>query len=268
MIKNNLKLLAALAILQAGQVFAAGAPVSHQFQGGQPASASQVNENFQELADRIANIPDATSIDYHAYLSTVSSKTFVISGSTSNCTTEIHNYARTQTGDTTNITVTVTSSNSGTPCSAQFRHYTAGPNQYKSTSIDDLDSTTMAVLSTTEFRPARIMLVNPMMPGHQYSFNSETYRTPQIGPNAGIEENTSHEIRDIAAIGIEDITVAAGSFTGCLKIRKDAYYGLNSTRILRWRCPTVGDVKTISISTSVDYQTSSYVIRELTSYTP
>ncbi len=41
-----------IAAMASGAVFAAGAPVANQFSAGQPAIAAEVNENFQELANR------------------------------------------------------------------------------------------------------------------------------------------------------------------------------------------------------------------------
>ena len=43
-----------------GGVWAAGDPVPHQFSNGTPADANQVNQNFQELADRISEISAST----------------------------------------------------------------------------------------------------------------------------------------------------------------------------------------------------------------
>ena len=42
-------------------VFAAGPPVVNQFVTGEPIIASEINDNFQELADRIQSVADAVS---------------------------------------------------------------------------------------------------------------------------------------------------------------------------------------------------------------
>ncbi|MGD8568190.1 MAG: hypothetical protein PVJ39_08895 [Gammaproteobacteria bacterium] len=76
----------ALAALVTAPTLAAP-PVQHVFSNGQPADANQVNENFQELADRIEEIPvgpqgeagpGVTQIDFDPYRHNFSTKTFKV----------------------------------------------------------------------------------------------------------------------------------------------------------------------------------------------
>lgn len=82
--KINLALVTALA---SQLTFAAGAPVGNQFSSGQPARANEVNENFQELADRIDE-NTATSTTNAANVSTnaasISNNASSISSNSSN----------------------------------------------------------------------------------------------------------------------------------------------------------------------------------------
>ncbi|HEY9052140.1 MAG TPA: hypothetical protein VIQ03_11385 [Gammaproteobacteria bacterium] len=258
---NNLtKVFSVLTFLLASNGFAAGAPVTHQFQGGQPASASQVNENFQELADRISDIPAPTvtaSYDYRQYLSNVSSKVFSVRGSTTTCDTETYTYARTQNGDNTDITVTRTATDNGTPCYMFIQYFTATPTQYELHASDSIDPITSDVTGHDRFEPTQIFDINPMQLGRLYSFHSENFYTPRVGT----ELSNGFMLRDITVIAVEDVTVPAGTFTGCLKIHRISHSRSSTSPSLTWHCPTVGEVKYIYIS-------GSNVIKELTSYTP
>lgn len=73
----------AVTIVFSANVWAAGAPLQHVFQPNTPARASEVNANFQELADRIANISAFNVYDYRDYALApgVTQKQFSVSGS-------------------------------------------------------------------------------------------------------------------------------------------------------------------------------------------
>lgn len=258
---NNItKALPAITLCLVSHTFAAGAPVTHQFQGGQPASASQVNENFQELANRIDALPAATvtaSYDYRQFLSTVSTKTFRVRGNS--CDTETLSYTRTPNGANTRIAISRTTTNSGSPCSDDIQYYTATPTQYEHTASGVIDINTQQERVHTRYVPAELIALNPMQPGRLYNSYSEILYTPFDSP----EESNGFSLRDISAVGIEDVTVPAGTFTGCLKIRRNHYSGTSASHSLVWRCPVVGEIKYLFITS-----TGGYTYKELTAYTP
>lgn len=258
MTKNTIKIFPVLTALLTGNVFAVGVPVTHQFQGGQPASASQVNENFQELADRIADIPNTTIYDYRLYLSTVSSKTFSIVASNATCDAETQSYSRTRNGDITLITIDRLFTDNSAPCGHDIRYYTATPERYEQTAVDYVDINNPSLFDHYRYQPARVIAITPMTPGHRYSFHNQAFYTPY----GGSESPEGTGIRDLVVVGIEDITVPAGQFNNCLKIRQDNFFGATATQRLTWRCPVVGEVK------YVHRNGSSSTVKELTSYTP
>ncbi len=219
-----------------------GAPVQHQFQGGQPASASQVNENFQELADRIADVPGNQSYDYRDYMSTASEKVFAyFQSGYPDCDTETRSYQRTVNGSNTEIEMTRVWSGSGmgTCNQQQVSYFLATPQYYMQTGYDSYDSNNVYT-SNTRLTPGSVYASSNMKIGIMYSVDLEKYRTPDMSS----EEYQGPEIADIVLIGIEDVTVAYGSFSNCLKIRRSI-----STYVqLHWRCPGVGLVKRIDNS--------------------
>ena len=87
---------------------AAGTPVPYIFQGGDPASASQVNANFQELANRIETISTVDAYDFHNYLtdSSIQSKEFNTVGRCGD--KETHDLSRIAVASGTKVTLTET----------------------------------------------------------------------------------------------------------------------------------------------------------------
>lgn len=72
-------------------------------------------------------------------------------------------------------------------------------------------------------------------------------------------------IQNNSVIGLEDVTVPAGSFSGCLRVHASRAYGGTSgtteINLFRWYCPGVGNVKEIRA-----YSSGREEVRELISY--
>ena len=217
--------------------FAAGPPVAHQFQSGQKAVASEVNANFQELADRISAIPGATTYAYQNYIgNNVTQKVFATSGTISCGNTETRNYSRTSVAGGTQIVETHIVEDGDGACSYRtFEHLatTTSRDIVGWTTRDDTNpSTILSEVTLTSPIPG---LLSVMPLGGSWGSSSDATSTPPGDPGM-TEKNT--------LLGVENVTVPYGSFNGCLKIhtlRTSASNGLFSR--MSWYCPNVGLVK-------------------------
>ncbi len=252
--------------LAIGVTFAigAGAPVQNIFQGGQPASATAVNQNFQELADRIDTIPGSTTYDYRNYLSTASSMTYNVITDTGGCSgydTEVRTFVRTPNGANTDVKMTRTryvGGTGGTVCTnSQAFLYTNSPTKRTLNSREDY--TNNALTQTTRIENPVTLRTSSMSNGQTLADASKTFETPA----GGVESFYNIVVISSSVAGSEDITVSGISYSGCLKmhsLRKSARFG--DTSRLQWLCPGVGEVKRI------DAEAGGYTIFELVSTTP
>jgi len=235
--------LSVLCLGNASICLSTGAPVAHQFQGGQPASASQVNANFQELADRVSGILNNSVYDYRQYLSTASSKTFSISGDFCG-DTESRTYSRTTSGADTDINISRIRSTGATTCQNRQFYYTATPSNYVLNRIESNDNNG-ALQTTARNQPAEIRQTAAMGMGRKFSYHTEYYNTPA----GGSETFTGVLINSFVVTDVESVTVTAGTFNNCIKLRTNfAYPGFIRQRI-SWRCPAVGEVKRVQVET-------------------
>jgi len=221
--------------------FAAGAPVMHKFAGGDPASATQVNENFQQLADRIADNPASVVYDYRDYQSAANSKTFATTGLGACGDTEVRTFTRTPNGDNTDIAMLRIRTSGGAICQELGFQYLATPTEYQMLSKTYYDgSGGLVVVSTDNYDDTITRLRADMRMG--MAFGSESSVTNKSIGNPDIDAGGFIETSTI--VGTEDVTVPAGSYTACLKIH--TLRTSNTTGAfnrMSWLCPGVGEVK-------------------------
>jgi len=244
--------------------FAAGVPVVHQFNGGDPASASQVNQNFQELADRIAAIPGAQSFDYHNYsaASNIASKTFAytgdLGGSVHTCAspgTETISYTHTPNGVNTNITKLRLRTDPSGICDEVEYTYIASPTELTVTSKTDYDGS-HGLISTETFDDGLVIHTSDMRLGMTFGSSSSMTNSVNGGGIGTIDSS--------AVVAVEDLTVKGVSYTGCLKIHRLRTSNTDgSFNEMSWYCPNIGEVKRVRHAiTNLGFKTW-----ELTGYT-
>lgn len=223
-------------------VIAAGAPVGNIFSGGQAASANAVNQNFQELADRIDAIPGSTSYNYNNYIPT-GNVTYTysynqIDTSSSFCYTQRRDtYVHTTQGSNSIIQRTeVPLDNSNTQCAnSRIRTFTKGTSTFAVTKIEFYD-TSNTLYRIFDITPGRIAMKSNMAEGNGWGATGSLTNTDILGASTTV--NMEHQSR--LFMGIEDVTVpynGGTTYNNCLVILNNT----NSTT--SWQCPGVGLVK-------------------------
>ena len=244
-------------------VLAAGAPVANQFAGGQPASASQVNANFQELADRIDAIPGAAVYDYRDFGSTNTVRTYNVKGSICGgfAVTEERSFTRTPVSGGTQIVV-VRKRMDSTPAICHWTSFTylATPTDIRLLSKNryDLAGT---LTSTETMNPPILIRTASMAKGSKFGSASVVTETPVSGPAVSPSDVV---VNTGTALGLEDVTVPAGSYTGCLKLNTSRQSGRNGAfDRISWYCAGAGEVKRLQVDPSGQFR-----IWELSTITP
>jgi len=219
---------------------AAMAAVPYNFKAGDPARAADVNANFADLDSRIS------VYDYHMYTAAanVTSKTFNLSPDGSFCpSTSQETDAIIQTPDGANTKVEITQKwqDSNGLCRWRKEFYLNTPTQQQILSAENYD-TNGVLTNTLNIDTPMVLGTSAMVKGAMFGGASVVKITnPGQAPvyfGAFIENR--------AALGIEDVTVPAGSFTGCLKIMVNRQSGgFGAYRNITWTCPGVGVVKRI-----------------------
>lgn len=225
---------------------AAGTPVPYIFQGGDPASASQVNANFQELADRIA----ADVYDFHNYIpdSSIQSKVFDTVGQCGD--KETRNYTRVNESGGTKVTEERIITDTGTPCSHAEFDYLSSTTEFQLLVRRGYDPATATLQSTNTLGNPITRLTSTMKVNTSWADASVITFTPTAPDGATIEKYT--------LAGIEDVTVpynGGTTYTACLKIHKSAQSpgdGLTTrhNEIVIWYCPGVGVTKIMALGSS------------------
>lgn len=238
-----------LGLLISGGAYAAGQAVPHSFQAGQKAVASEVNENFQNLADRIANLPGGTVLNASdfAQAATITGKNFTVTNSANAnpCTADNRTYTRSgPTNGVTTIVETATLSG-GSSCNAAVTVTTVEVDATGSrvTQIDTnipanagISPQVSAFVNTQTFTPKLLFLPAQVSKDVPY--------TTEVGiANTLAAVTTRTFIALFTLVGLEDVTVPAGAFTNCLKIHRMS--NGSTTSRMEWRCAGVGVVKQV-----------------------
>jgi len=275
---------------------AAGPAVKNQFTSGQKAVASEVNENFQELADRIQTNTDnitantsaigdnttaisnnttaigdnttaignntteisnlsntvnqmaPTTYDFHNFgrASNLTSVTFEISGSgmaASGCNTETRTFQRTPLGNgVTNVDIMRTRTQSGgAVCHYNVLHYQSRADGFYWMGRDVYDNLQNFV-SSNVINGGLIERGSNMEIGKSFGGASST------SIDTTNTNTTSTVVSNLVLLGLEDVSVPAGDYTGCLKISRNIVSGdssFGSNQSVAWYCSGVGLTKRI-----------------------
>ncbi|WP_455202100.1 hypothetical protein [Kaarinaea lacus] len=256
-----------LAIALSTPAFAAPA-VQHIFSNGQPADANQVNENFQELADRIDAVPagpqgpagaGVVQINFDPYRHNFASKTFRVTGDNELGESgwfwqEVRTFDR-MTPGTVIETRELTDSVGATQGYRKF-YFTTGLGQDKIlTKREIYDNADTSVLdNSSDYDPGLTFIKNSMIVGHQWSTHSINNSVdPQLP--AQFQNHIGGAVETRVLIEQESTTANNVVYSNCLKV-----LDINTTgQALLWYCEGMGLVKIVSTPGSM---------RELVSTTP
>ena len=224
---------------------AAGTPVPYIFQGGDPASATQVNANFQELADRIENASSSNMYDYHAYVvtgSNIKSKTYNTTGRCGDI--DVRNYSQTDTASGTELTVTIKEidSSTGIACRHNDFNYLNTATEFQRLGIVGYDPINGTYQSTMAYDDPIVLMTSTMKLNSSWADGvTTTVTAPPSAPASGPLFTQMYTLA-----GVEDVTVpynGGTTYTGCLKFHK-LRFGADVQEVA-WYCPDVGYVKSI-----------------------
>ena len=211
-----------------GNVQAQTVAVPHEFEAGQAAVASEINENFQSLANAISGAKYDYR-DFHNYDDETgglacSSKVFSYSNNTNDCDTMTRTY--TKSGDTLTVDIDVTSSVDGSKCVSDTLKY-----------IDD--GTIFAYTGDGADKVVNMPIVeqhNAMEVGKSWGGGS-TVDFVILG-----QAETSTRIDTHTLLAVEDITVNGTDYNECLKIHSNRSGDFQD---VAWYCGNVGLVNLI-----------------------
>lgn len=259
---RNTLITSILAIgLTTALAIAAGPPVTYTFQGGDPASATQVNANFQELADRIADAQASDIYDYHHYVTDpgIQSKKYNTTGRCGD--EETRTYTRVAVTDGTKVTEERINTDKGATCAHNQIDYLSTTTEYQHLAIRGYDSVTGVLVSMRTLDNPITRRTSTMRVNSSWADVATATTTPSGTSSTFIEKST------LAAI--EDVTVpynGGTTYTACLKIHRTTQSPSNPADNLTtghseniiWYCPGVGMIKNIAITAS-----GTIVTREL-----
>lgn len=231
-----------LGIAITGTAYAAGQPVPHIFQGGQKAVASQVNENFQNLSDRIAAGGELESGS--TYRGTgITAKTFIVTDISGSCTTfENHTFVSSNGGATITQTIIGRAGSGGAQCVRQVWTHQSGGAGVSVTQIASFDASDNPT-GTTTYSPGILYLPAQLHNKMSWALDTNTTVTPAVGsPTAGTF------LGEYTIVSKESVTVPAGTYDNCLKITRQGFGATvgslnNPSFRIEWRCPGIGLVK-------------------------
>jgi len=195
------------------------------------------------------NDPTPAAISFLQYVPDVGTREFLESTSVNvACKIIRHNITRVDNPTDSNIHITETYTNGSVNCTVIDTDYTLTTTAFSVTGYND-DITNANV---TYNAPGEIF-TNTMHVGGTLGYAvSDLRSTAQIT----LQSNT--------VLAIESVSVPAGSFTSCLKIRTTLKSNIVTPNYegVAWHCPGIGEVKRVYFDTGIN----SYITRELTSF--
>lgn len=239
---------------------AAGTPVPFIFQGGDPASATQVNANFQELADRIADAQINGVYDFHNYLTdtSIQAKVFDTVGRCGD--KETHTHTRVSVPGGTELTEKRINTDTDTPCGQSEHDYLVSASEFQFLEGRSFNPATEVLVSTATLDVPITRLTSTMKPNTAWADGSTYSYDPPAPDKPVIEKNT--------LAGIEDVTVpynGGTTYTACLKIHRsthlpvpDPEFTTGRSENILWFCPGIGLTKNMAITSN-----GTLVTREL-----
>lgn len=190
------------------------------------------------LSDKVSGMSAPVTYDYKNYSGQVISKTFQLQGDFGSCNeTETRTYTRTVVGDATNLAVNRTRTSAGNMCHDMTFNYVLTSESKKLVSKDNND---MAgnVVSTYLLSAPFTVAKSSMVEGKSF------------GGATGLRNDVAYPgllggfVNTVTVEGLQDVTVPAGTFTGCLKIHTVRHSnGIGAFDRYSWHCPGIGEVK-------------------------
>lgn len=241
---------------------------SHSASISDNTSAISVNvENISSNSDAINIVSSQVAVisapaiyDYKNYTTNVSSKTFSLQGDFGGCgETEQRIYARTINGSVTNLKLDRIRMVAGNICHYKGFNYELSESSKKLVSKENYDS--LGNLYSTDILGKPFTLrTSSMIEGK--SFGGATGVKNQV--IGGTPVLITAFVNTTTVERVQDVTVPAGTFTGCLKIHTVRDSGvLGRFNRYSWHCKDVGEIK----RTQIDPVTLTPRFWKLTSYT-
>ncbi len=224
-------------------------------------SISNINKDILYLYNKLNSIPVPDVYDYKNFAGKVSSKTYKLQGFSGCGDTEIRTISRTVNGTTTNLHVNRVRTLAGSICQNKGFNYEETENTQKLINKENL-SFGGSIKSVDILGKPIALLTSAMTQGS--SFGNAT-GIKRLDVATGIKTLISVFANTTTAVAIEDVTVPAGTFTGCLKVHTVRNSGaIGRFDRYSWYCPGLGEVK----RTQIDPVTLEYRFWKMTSYTP
>lgn len=108
-----------------------------------------------------------------------------------------------------------------------------------SCTVDSYDPIMVTETTVREFDPPATSLTSTMTPGIAWGSGAVMHITEQY-----VSDYDQYYVEKKEVLGLEDVTVPAGTYTDCLKIHRIFIMGNHISRI-EWFCPNIGLVKRI-----------------------
>lgn len=209
------------------------------------------------LATKVAELIKPESYDYKNYSFNGVSKTFKLTGNFCG-DTETRGFSKTIIGDNTEIKMSRVRTNLGVTCHNKTftRHATPSAMLLIDKENNSLSGTHKSTDTLNSPVPLR---TSTMEIGSTFGTSSKIVRT-SVG---GTFIQNDLMVNTATLLGLEDVTVPAGSYSACLKIRTlrtSSTFGRFNR--VQWFCAGVGEVKRMQ---SEDLGVGGYRIWELTS---
>ena len=250
-----------IVLIASSPAFAAP-PVQHIFSNGQSADANQVNENFQELADRIEAVPvgpqgpegpqgepgpagdGIVQVNFDPYRHNFASKTFTIikknsvSGLFEPEEEEVRTYDRSIPGQ---LAVTYQGINiqSAQTVRGEVRFFTTGIGQDKIWTQRDVYFDWDVIDYTDEYTPGITVIPNTLKMGTPWN-SAVIARTIDMNGADPTDEGIIIDSRTL--IAQESVTIGNATYDDCLKVLVERGGGQS----VDWYCAGYGLVKRIS----------------------
>jgi hypothetical protein len=201
-----------------------------------------------------------TPYKYHRYLSTsVADKTFTFSDTLKpQCSVETRSYTRAEVEGGTQVDVLRTQSGGGgVTCQVRgFRYLNRDHEQVLAARQNFYPGPMLA-----EYTTPLVRMTSAMRVGSTWGGASDVVVSIPGTPVSQVTERST-------LLGVEDVTVPAGTFTGCLRIQVERWsVAVNSFSQVSWHCPGTGLVKMQQVYFR-DPTTIGTTRIELSSFTP
>ena len=237
--------------------------VPNTFTSGQPARAAEVNANFADVESQISSnstliqqnatdilnntnaissIPAQITYDYRDFTanSTITSKTFALNG---NCgTREVRTFTRTVVNNGTEITMTRKRDTANVVCFWRDNIYLETQTERQLLSGKNYDPTTGELTGTYTLDLPLTLETSSMGKGINIGDAAKISETLAGATPAYF--GTIVQLNSALEIETTDVTVPAGTYSGCLKlssIRRSQAFGRYQQ--ISWKCPGIGEVK-------------------------